>query len=116
MKVVELVHLSRMKKKKTNTSGAACFIIVNFPEDAAETICCSIDLLIFALRSWERFLQLSIQPPGRNTATLWTEACFTSAGFLGAIYFLPFFKFVAALVGRRGALLCSPLVLPCTMV
>jgi hypothetical protein len=48
----------------------------------------------------------------QNIATLCAEACFTSAGFLGAMYFLPFFKFVAGLVGRRGALLCSPLVFP----
>jgi hypothetical protein len=39
--------------QETHASGAACFNIVNLPEDAAETICRSIDILIFALRSWE---------------------------------------------------------------
>jgi hypothetical protein len=48
---VQPVHSFILKGGKTNASGPACFIIVNFPEDAAETICFSIDLLIFALRS-----------------------------------------------------------------
>lgn len=35
-------------------SGAECFIIVSLPDDAADTICRSMELLIFA----ERFYQL----------------------------------------------------------
>lgn len=112
MEVIVSAHPSiYLNERKTHASGIVCFIIVNFPEDAAETICCSMDLLIFALRSCELLLK-HLVPPYIYIPTLCTEACFTSAGFLGAIYFLPFFKFVAALVGRRGALLCSPLVFP----
>jgi len=60
-------------------SGATFFMIVNFPEDAAETICCSIDRLILAVK------------------LLCIAACFTKAAFFGAMYFFPFFGAAAAL-------------------
>jgi hypothetical protein len=51
---------------------------------------------------------------------LWVAACFTSATFFGAMYFLPFFGAAAALDACRAdeepPLACSPLVFPCTMV
>jgi len=59
-------------------SSVAFFMIVNFPEDAAWTIDRSIDLLILAV------------------SDCFTEACFTSAAFLGAICLCPFFVLAAA--------------------
>jgi hypothetical protein len=35
---------------ETHGSGAVVFMIVSLPAEAAETICCSIDLPIFALK------------------------------------------------------------------
>jgi len=47
--------------------------------------------------------------------TLCNAACFTNAGFFGAIYFLPFLRLTD--FGRlEGDLLCRPLVFPWTMV
>ena len=43
--------------------------------------------------------------------TLCIAACFTRAGFLGAMYFLPFFR-LADFCRLEGDLLCRPLVLP----
>ena len=34
--------------EKAYSAGTACFMIVNPPDEAAETICCSMDLFIFA--------------------------------------------------------------------
>lgn len=36
----------------TYESGTVFFMIVSFPEDAADTICCSMDLVTFALSAW----------------------------------------------------------------
>lgn len=46
--------------------------------------------------------------------TLCIAACFTSAGFFGAMYFLPFFR-LADFCRLEGDLLCRPFVLPWTM-
>jgi len=44
-------HGRRAKRDKYHPSGIEFFIMVSFPEEAAVTICFSIELLIFALKS-----------------------------------------------------------------
>jgi len=46
------MRLRREEKGVTHSSGIVFFIIVSLPEDAAETICCSIELLTFAVSSF----------------------------------------------------------------
>src|SRR6266542_2111580 len=47
-------HQRGSGRKVTHSTGIVSFIIVSLPDDAAETICCSIDLLIFAVSSFVR--------------------------------------------------------------
>lgn len=54
-------------------------MIVSLPADAADTICCSMDLFILAV------------------SDCLMEACLTRAVFLGGMYRFPFFGLAAAL-------------------
>jgi len=78
-------------------SGIVFFMMVSGPEDAAVTIWRSIDLLIFAVKSF------------------FITACFTRIGFLGGIVRLPFLVFAAALAPCRLLFVTfawSPFVFP----
>jgi len=79
-------------------SGAVFFMIVSFPAEAADTICCSIDLVTLAFNAL------------RMLAT-WTKA-----GFLGGSCRFPFFGAAAALAACLAfddeALAWRPFVLP----
>lgn len=55
------------------SSEPTFFRIVSFPDEAALTVCCSIERLIFVLRSFFK------------------EAIFIASTFLGAMYRFPFF-------------------------
>jgi len=79
-------------------SGTVFFMIVSLPEDAADTICCSMDLVTFAL------------------SALRMPASLTSAVFLGGSCLRPFFGAAAALAAclafEDEGLVRRPLVLP----
>lgn len=85
---VELSEVSRL----------AFFMIVSFPEEAAATICCSMELLILAL------------------SFLCIAACCTAWIFFGGACLLPFFVFAAALAeclaADPDAFCAKPLVFP----
>lgn len=51
VKTVSFVAFNRIEH--VTHSSVAFFMIVSLPEDAAETICCSIDLLILAVSDYE---------------------------------------------------------------
>jgi len=77
-------------------SGIVFFMIVSLPEDAADTICCSIDLLILTVKFFCK------------------AACFIKMSFLGGIVLCPFFVLAAACRAFRfvDALVCRPFVFP----
>jgi hypothetical protein len=83
-------------------SGTVFFMIVSLPADAADTICCSMDLVTLAL----------------SALRMW--ASLMRAGFLGGSCRRPFFGADAALAAclafEDAGLACRPLVLPCAML
>ena len=82
----------------SNASDAP-FMIVSLSGDATETICCSIDLLILAVKD------------------LRMVACLTRAALLGGMYLFPFLGSAAFLVCLKDAgFACKPFVFPWTML
>jgi hypothetical protein len=109
-------------------------MIVSFPLDAAETICCSIDLLIFAVRFCTGSVSTTCKRlrglkgrlyAARLASRGWFsgEKCYIAVKkrgkglTLGAMNLLPFFGAAAALAACREdeAFACKFLVFPCTM-
>lgn len=78
------------------SSGPTFFMIVSFPEEAALTVCCSIERLIFVLRPF------------------FSEAIFIASAFLGAMYRLPFLVVEEEDVERVAFCfeVCIPLTFP----
>jgi hypothetical protein len=74
-------------------------MIVSFPADAADTICCSMDLFILAVSDYIHIMLNKTHKPQimERKLTCLMEACFTRAVFLGGICLFPFFGFAAAL-------------------
>ena len=91
-------------------------MIVNFPEDAAETIWLSIDLLILAVSDCIQSQHHSLQGSkgSRKERTFFIAACFNRTVFFGAICRWPLFVLAAARAAWReeATLLCNPLVFP----
>ena len=106
----------------TYDSGTVFFMIVSLPADAADTICCSIDLVTLALSAWDMGRRNDIHRVARQGEyyTLRIPACLMRAGFLGGSCRRPFFGAAAALAAclafEEDGLACRPLVLPCAIV
>jgi hypothetical protein len=73
-------------------------MIVSLPEDAADTIWRSIDLLILALKPYfdKVYKKRLVGEEDNGRWTLCKAACFIKMGFLGAIVLCPFFVLAAA--------------------
>lgn len=90
-------------------------MIVSFPEDAALIICCSIDRVCLAVRTYDESEseRQSETQTGGSARTFRAAATFAKAGFFGGSARFPFFGCDALSDFLDGAvLLCNPLVLP----
>jgi hypothetical protein len=93
-------------------------MIVSFPAEAADTICCSIDLVTLAFNACNEmyFLDAGSYVRVRSHCTLRMLATWTKAGFLGGSCRFPFFGAAAALAACLAfddeALAWRPFVLP----
>ena len=113
------------------TSEPTFFMMVSPPDEAASTVCRSIERLIFALRSCanyvsgqSRSLQTSPQPARRwqgrggnkkiRVRTLFREAIFIASAFFGAMYRFPFLVAEEDEAGRVAFCfeVCMPFTLP----
>lgn len=109
---------------RAHLSVPAGFIIVSFPDEAADTICCSTDLFILALSAYVTNQYVcqegKIVPRGGGPLALCMDACLMAEAFFGATVRRPFFVLAAALCARRAlllGLLCPALVVvPWTIV